>query len=228
MRKIEEGIEYWKRQEELGREKRKTETFLDATGFCMGPGIETDANGYPVHFSTQTDSAIGAYIQWRKELEKYRDLFDSFRAKKDQWLKEEAIEAAEQFFMDSIVSGTAWGIPERHWLISIDGGSKITFELLRHRSVTLSISFHSSGKCSIHYIEWKNLKDVAWRLEKKEGYFWGKQFHPNLANHIVRRVVVHENNTSGMGKKYPFNLKQFYSNARARCKEQNRPYNPWQ
>ena len=197
MRRIEEAIEYWKQQEELAREKRKTETIANASGIAFGP---TGVHSY----STPTDSAIGAFIQWRRELEKYRDLFDSFRRKKDEWLKEEAIAAAEEFYMDSISHHTAWGIPERDWLITLGRGCEISFELIRHPAVILSITFGSSGRPSIHYLERKNFRDFSWKLKTS-----GRNCHPLLANHIVRRAMVYDHNSKDEWKYSPTD---FYNN----------------
>lgn len=224
MREIQTLIDYWKRQEELAIEKRKTETFMDATGFACGPGVEVDSKGYPVHFGTATDSARGAYITWRRELEKYRDLFDSFRTHIDEYLTEEAIAAAEKFYLDSISHHTAWGIPERDWLITMERGCEIKFELIRHRQVTLSVTF-GRNHCSVHYMEWKNLKDVAWRLTTKEKYGSGK-VHPTVANHMVRRAVLYSNNSTSEPK-WHYSMTRFYDGCRARCKEAGVPYNPW-
>lgn len=134
MREIESLIEFWQRQEEAAKEKRKTETFLDATGMCIGPDTERDENGHPKYFTTMTDNSIGVFITWRKELEKFRDLFDTFRTQIDEHLTEEAIAAAEKFYLESISHHTVWGISERDWVITINLGSPwvgIQFELFR-------------------------------------------------------------------------------------------------
>jgi hypothetical protein len=234
--RIKEEIEYWKNQEQLAIEKRKTETFLDAFGFTSGPGVEKDSNGFPVHFVTHTDSARGAFIQWYKELEKAQELFNGFRLQKDQYLTEEAIAAAEDFYMDSISHHTGWGIGVSDWLITIERGTPgtgIKFELIRHPSVHLTIHTNNEGKFYIWYREMKNLKDTSWRLSYKNPpvcVYDDLAYKPlpiEVANHMVRRVIQHKQNTCGMSKKWNMYFKDYYSAQRFWAKENGTKYNPW-
>jgi hypothetical protein len=218
MREIESLIEFWQLQIDAAREKRKTETWMDATGMALGPDMEFP----PKHFSTQTDSAIGAYLQWKSELEKFRDLFDSFRKEINEYLTEEAIAAAERFYLESVSHHTGWGIRHEDWLITIQKGSPwvgIQFELIRHRSVDLKLGTNKDGKFWIQYREYKNLNDTLW-------HFNYKNLPPiEVANHIVRRVIQHENNYAnrGLGKKYPLYFRKYYSAQRSYPGK----YNPW-
>lgn len=225
MREIESLIEFWQLQIDAAREKRKTETWMDATGMALGPDVEFP----PKHFSTQTDSAIRAYIQWKSELEKFRDLFDSFR---NEDLTEEAIAAAERFYLESISHHTGWGISHEDWLITIQKGSPwvgIQFELIRHRSVHLKLGTNKDGKFWIQYREYKNLNDTLWHFNYKNPPVYGSLSHKPLpievANHIVRRVIQHENNYAKgkVGKKYPLYFREYYSAQRSYLGK----YNPW-
>lgn len=233
-REIEDLIDFWSLQESASREKRKTETFLDATGFCFGPDIERDKNGWPTHFSTNTDYSISAFITWRNELEYFRDLFDSFRLQIDEYLTEASVAAAEQFYLESISHHTGWGLDKTHWNITINRGSpwtSVQFELIKIKSVDFTVGFNEDGKAYIFYTEWLNFNDIHWRLADKNPdkcfRFSGKVFDPKLANHLTRRIIQHKRNVSDFGIKHPMFFKNYYSSQRSRDRYHSVKYNPW-